>query len=361
MEEDLKRSAALILKCAPDELKIYKLKFGGRVVSNVWKLRTSDERLIAVKKVIMPKFEADERHSPFDVEVKVLKFLNSMGCSVPKLIGYENSKELILMDWGGDTTLDDFCQSNPKLINLEKISEKVIARFCEIELAFSAGKAWLLEYMFPFDYAKLLNQQLREHISMAKESIGELARQRNIVKPSWKRNFDELLDELQLRMSQYPMAPGVLDYNSRNIVIEAESESVYFIDFSRIGFDWSARRLVQYCTSLGANRKSGNFISILNPEIIRKYAEQMEKNGARRLPALEIMAQVEHHHILFFLTAISKIVAAVKNPKDESNRLLLKAWGEPSHRLKSAFKELLKPLGEDALAKRLREVLSELT
>jgi hypothetical protein len=237
----------------------------------------------------------------------------------------------------------------------------VVARFCEIEHAFSAGKAWLLEYMFPFDYPKLLNQQLREHMSMAKESIGELARQHNIVKPSWQRNFDELLAELQLRMSRYPMAPGVLDYNSRNIIIEveAESESIYFIDFSRIGFDWSARRLVQYSTSIGANRNSGSFISILNPKIIKKYAEYMEKNGANRLPASETMAQVEHHHILFFLTAISKIVASLKNPGYEPNRLLLKAWGEPSHRLKSAFRELLKPLGEDELAKRLREILSD--
>lgn len=359
-EINIRRLTASVLKCDPDELKIYNLKSGQRQVSNVWKLKTASGRLLAAKKPLIPKFIAAEKYSPFEVEIKTLELLNSLGCAVPKLIGYERPNELelgsFIMEWCGDQTLDDLCQSNFDFISAKNLAEKVVEEFCKIEMAFSAKKEELGDYIFPFNYPKLLTEQLKGHISASRQAIGEVARRLGmagigITDQAWRYSFEKLLEDLETRLKEYPTSPGVLDYNARNIVVGQKKGRVYFIDYSRIGFDWSARRLVQYTTSLGADRRSGNFISILSPELVKKCAEKMGNP--------QFIEQVEHHYILLFLVAISKILDYMKNPEAEEHRRLLESWGDPKRRLKSAFKEILKPLGEDNLAKKIREILIE--
>ncbi|MDE0502957.1 MAG: hypothetical protein OXI86_02670, partial [Candidatus Poribacteria bacterium] len=146
---------------------------------------------------------------------------------------------------------------------------------------------------------------------------------------------------------------GVLDYNARNIVLSAGN--ITFVDFGSIGWDWSERRIVQFFNSLGANREGGNFVNLLNRDVIRAYASRAisYRSGCSEEG---IFAQLDYQNILFYLSIVHRLLATATQPNRKENRVLLKAWGDTEARLTRALEILVNcELSDDSTAGQIRE------
>ena len=94
---------------------------------------------------------------------------------------------------------------------------------------------------------------------------------------------------------------GCSDFNARNIII-GDKESPYFIEFAKLNWDWTERRLVQYTTSMGSGRDDGRMRSVLREEVALYYAEiSGRSDGARAL---------DYHQIFFLLNGVAMLCSA---------------------------------------------------
>ena len=168
------------------------------------------------------------------------------------------------------------------------------------------------------------------------------------------------LDAIWERMSDrsHRAAPtlGTLDYNARNIVVDGNTPT--FIDFGGIGWDWSERRLVQSLNSLGANRSNGNFVNLLEWEIVNEYAGQVAEHRDGWSEA-EIAAQVDCHHLLFYLSIVYRLLQLTAQPEAAESKATLQAWGDPKARFQRALVLLTDShLSEDPDIAHIQEIIA---
>ena len=310
---------------------------------NVWKVATPHGTLSAVKR--------GPSESSIRTEAAALSLLHRLGCPVPEVYGVDETEAILVLQWVGDRTLDDLCQDGAENEEQRRSLDTVISGFCNIERTCSEHKALLKDHLRPrnLDWeGNILTARGRSAISDLMEIQGHpcARKEETFCDPLWEDLSEGILDG--------PTCPGSLDYNARNIVVG--EERAFFIDFSSLGEDWPERRLVQYCTGLGAKRKNGRFAGLLTEESVSRYAEIRAQWENHRDPA-EIARSVDRHHILFHLMAIRSIVEAVRDEQDVWNRRLLAAWGDPRTRVAQALQNLMKPLSDDPAASELRAFL----
>ena len=129
--------------------------------------------------------------------------------------------------------------------------------------------------------------------------------------------FDEFWSNFSKTLQKNSATLGVLDYNTRNIVINAGEST--FVDFGSVGWDWSERRIVQFFNSLGANREGGNFVNLLNREVIDAYANRAVAHRPGTTVG-NIIAQLDYHNILFYLSVVHRLLDAVVQPTREEKQ-----------------------------------------
>ena len=135
-------------------------------------------------------------------------------------------------------------------------------------------------------------------------------------------------------------------------------ETPTFIDFGSIGWDWGERRLVQSLNSLGANRASGKFVSLLGQEVVKEYAGQIAEHR-EGCSEMEIAAQVDYHQLLFYLSIVYRLLQSTAQPETAESKATLQAWGDPKTRFQRALGLLTDShLSEDPDIKHLQEIIT---
>ena len=260
------------------------------------------------------------------------------------------------MEWCGDTALDDLAQETP-IDDLKPIVQNTVRSFCQLEAGFAKTAHALNPYIYSLDYPVFLQDMLQTLLNQGRKTLDYLAWMRGEPMPS---NQAARLDAIWARMSNclHRVTPtlGTLDYNARNIVVDGNTPT--FIDFGTIGWDWGERRLVQSLNSLGANRTNGNFVSLLEREIVKEYAEQVAEHRADWSEA-EIAAQVDYHHLLFYLSIVHRLLQSTAQPEAPESKATLQAWGDPKARFQRALALLIDShLSEDPDTKRIQEIIA---
>ena len=346
---------AAYLHISPDQIQCVPIRHGTFERNNVWRLNAG-ERSFILKQHLITQPVGESTFTPFQIESAVLLRLHQAGCRVPELYWWSDSTSCLLMEWCGDTTLDDLAQETPT-DELKPIVRNTVRAFCQLEEGFAKTAHALNPYIYPLDYSVFLQDMLQTLLDQGRKTLDYLAWMKGEPMPA---DQAARLDAIWARMSDclHRATPtlGTLDYNARNIVVNGDTPT--FIDFGSIGWDWSERRLVQSLNSLGANRANGNFVSLLEQEIVKEYAGQVAEHR-EECSETEIAAQVDYHQLLFYLSIIHRLLQSTAQPETTESRATLQAWGDPKARFRDAFALLTDSrLSNDTDAARLRESIA---
>jgi len=328
------------------KMQIENVRHGRLIRNNVWKARDEDGNIYALKQYVVP---AAGSYSPLFIEENVLKLLRRGGCPVPDVI--DSEEEFVLLEWCGDMTLDDVCQYGG---DAEKklYTKLAIEGFCKIEETFSKNAEAIEPYV-------LYNREnLRESgerlLASARGCISNLAWIRGEpLSETENKLVDGVWGEISCRILSETPSLGSLDYNALNIIVD--KNRVSFIDFSGIGYDWRERRLVQYLTGLGAHKEGSTFVGLLNRESVNFYVETLCGESFENAATL-----VDYHQMLFYLTAIVKLLSSLKAPKKRGSVLLKQTWGDVESRLRRAIFLLAnESLSDDEVASFIRRLIGQ--
>ena len=336
---------------SPDCLQVAPIKHGGVERNSLWRVIVNGQSYL-LKQHFITRPIGDSAFTPFEVESSVLLTLREAGCSVPKIMWQSDRDFCLLLDWHGESTLDDLAQTTP-LESLKEVIISALGEFCQIEKGFADCQTDFAPYVYPLDYPTYLRQTMQEMLDQGRKTMGYLAQSSGETESS---DLDKLWSNFAQtfhRNSATLGTLGTLDYNARNIVIDAGDST--FVDFGSVGWDWSERRIVQFFNSLGANREGGNFINLLNRDVIGAYASRAVTYRSC-ISEEDVFAQLDYHNILFYLSVVHRLLEAAAQPRREKNRMLFKAWGDAEARLARALEILVdSDLSDDSSARQIRE------
>ena len=342
------RKIAIRFGTSPNRLCVTPIKHGSVERNNLWRVIVDGQSYL-LKQHYITRPIGDSAFTPFEVESFALSTLREAGCRVPQIVWQSKRDFCLLLEWCGESTLDDAAQTTP-LGSLKETIIGALGEFCQIEKSFADRHADFAPYVYPLDYPTYLRQAMGDMLDRGRKTMGYLAWS---CGESLSSDFDELWSDFSQALQKNSVTLGVLDYNARNIVIDAGEST--FVDFGSVGWDWSERRIVQFFNSLGANREGGNYLNLLNRDSIRAYASQAitYRSGSSEE---DIFTQLDCHNILFYLAVVHRLLEAIAQPTKERNRALLKAWGDTEARLSRALEILVNSeLSDDSTARQIRE------
>ena len=197
------------------------------------------------------------RGKPYDVlqvEREVLNALTEAGCRVPRLIALDERAFFAFYEWVGNETLDDWAQR--ETTDRPERIDNLLATQCAIDAALAVGGDRWASRVAPGGDTEALTDRWGSACRRAvwgAEALLARTRQRPL-RGHIRDSIERIGGELALR------APvlGSSDYNARNIVISPQGEA-FFLRVSKLSWDWTERRLVQYTTSMGSGRGSGRY------------------------------------------------------------------------------------------------------
>ena len=358
--EHLIKHIAAHFKMETDAVEHEPIKHGIRQRHNVCRLRLGNKYyLLKQHDITAPVVEAG--WTPLQIEATVLELLYDNGCRVPQLVWKSVRHHALLLEWCGEFTLDALTQQSEKSSqNLTPLLFTILQELCKIETCFMTHAAQLSPYVFHFDAQAILQDLL----ARGKQVVGYLSHLRNQpMSLIEERTFAEAWDVFANRLQNVPTTLGSLDNNARNIVIRGES--AFFIDFASIGWNWQEMRLVQLLNSVGAflvsPSETGNFMSLLDRELVNVYAEWVSTHR-ETCPPDEVAARVDGHHLLFYLSVIDQLLRAVAQPDATENKMLFEAWGDPQKRFRSAIAHITGThLSDDVYTNRIREIITDIS
>ena len=313
-------------------------------------------RSFLLKQHLITQPVAESIFTPLQTEIAVLLRLHQVRCPVPELHWWSEPAGYMLMEWCGDTTLDDLAQET-SIDELKLIVQSTVRAFCQLEEGFAETAHALNPYIYPLDYSAFLHDMMGTLLDQGRKTLDYLAWMRGKPMPSDQAaRLDTIWEEMSNRLHRVTPALGTLDYNARNIVVDGNTST--FIDFGSIGWDWSERRLVQSLNSLGTNRANGKFVSLLDQEIVKEYARQVTKHREGCSEA-EIATQVDYHQLLFYLSIVHRLLQSTAQPEAAESEATLKAWGDPKARFRHALTLLTDShLSEDSDIARIQEIIA---
>ncbi len=358
--EHLIKHIATHFKTDIDALELEPIQHGTRRRHNVCRLRLGSKYyLLKQHDITTPVVEAG--WTPLQIEATVLELLYHNGCRVPQLLWKSEHHHALLLEWCGESTLDALAQHREKSSqDLTPLLFKILQEVYKIETCFMTHAAQLAPYVFSFNAQAILQDLL----ARGKKVVGYLSHLSN--KPMSlieEGTFADAWDGFANRLQGAPTTLGSLDNNARNIVIR--EESAFFIDFASIGWNWQEMRLVQRLNSIGAflvsPSETGNFICLLDKELVHTYAEWVSTHR-ETCPLDELTARVDGHHLLFYLSVVDQLLRAVAQPDATESRMLLEAWGDPQKRFRSAMAHITGTrLSDDVYTNRIREIITDLS
>ena len=346
---------AAYLHISPDQIKCVPIRHGTLERNNVWRLNTMG-RAYLLKQHLITQPVGESTFTPFQTEIAVLLRLHQAGCRVPELYWWSDSASCLLMEWCGNTTLDDLAQET-LIDELKPIIQNAVRAFCQLEEGFAKTADALNPYIYPLDYPAFLRDMIGTLLDQGRKTLDYLAWLKGEPMPADQATrLDAIWERLSNRLHRATPTLGTLDYNARNIVVDGSTPT--FIDFGSIGWDWSERRLVQSLNSLGTNRANGRFVSLWGQEAVKQYAGQIAEHR-QDWSETEIAAQVDCHHLLFYLSIVYRLLQSTAQPEAAESRATLQAWGAPKARFRRALALLTDShLSEDPDIKHLQEIIT---
>ena len=313
-------------------------------------------RAYLLKQHLITQPVAESIFTPFQTEIAALLRLHQAGCRVPELYWWSESARCLLMEWCGDTTLNDLAQETP-IDELKQIVQNTVRAFCQLEEGFAKTAHALNPYIYPLDYPTFLRDMMGALLDQGRKTLDYLAWLKEEPMPSDQAGtLDAIWERLSNRLHGTTPTLGTLDYNARNIVVNGETST--FIDLGSIGWDWGERRLVQSLNSLGANRTNGKFVSLLEQEIVKEYAGQVAEHR-EDWSETEIAAQVDYHQLLFYLSIVHRLLQSTAQPEAAESKATLQAWGAPKARFRRALSLLTDShLSEDPDIEHIRKIIA---
>lgn len=349
MQKLLKQIAAHF-QINPSDITSETILHGKREKLNVCRLKIRLEHyLLKQHEITVPV--TDSGFIPFQIEQFTLSTLYKGGCRVPNIIWESKRHHAILLKWCGDRTLDSLAQRE-SVSSLMSDLRTLLREICRIEVFFAKNIAQFEPYVFHFE----LKQTLQSLLEQGRKTIGYLEHSgKTPLTSAQVAQLDAAWASLCNRLLEAEPTLGNLDYQARNIVID--NELPYFIDFASIGWDWQERRLVQFFNSIGADEEGGNFVSLLNRELVDGYAEWVATYREECSPD-DIAARVDGHHLLFYLSVVHKLLEAVARPEETESQILRQAWGDLRLRFKRAVELIINTdLSDDADIRQIREMI----
>jgi hypothetical protein len=331
-DQYLRRRVPLLLDGCPAVRAIVPLD------EDVWRIDCADGRRLVAKQQLFGRAAQRRGGDLLALETGVLQRLKQAGCPVPAALGTDPQTQFIFLEYCGDRTLDDVAQEETTDIQ-QRCVRQTIAGFCAIDQVFQASQQELLTQVAPGGEPTELAENWKLAGIQACRGLSYL------LKGAGSRFAEALqrLAEILTDLAHRPPRLGSTDYNARNVVVDLDRGQVSFIEFAKIGWDWPERRLLQYTTSLGANRRHGNVETLLTPDCVAAYTAAGGEAAA-----------LDRHRLVFLLNAVARLDAALEKPEEDPGRLLLKVWQNPTARVKRLQTLLAVPLSDDWLAGRLR-------
>ena len=310
------------------------------LADQVWRVETDDGRKVVVKHQLFGWLTQGTAYDLLEVERDVLGLLHRAGCPVPAVLDIDQEAHCIFLQWVGDRTLDDAIQAGEWAA-----TRQTIIGLCAIEQVCAQHVDQLTSRVVP--------AAGRAALATAWDAVGARGREGleqlfgRFGRPSDSAAALRLLDEMHRWLAGRPPALGSVDYNARNAVVDPEGKRVCFLEFAKIGWDWTERRLTQYTSSMGSGRQDGRMCSLLDAPAARLYAEESGRSdGARAL---------DYHRIFFLLNSAALLCAALDG---EPHALALRQhWKRPHARLRQCAAMLAQGLSTDSSAAEFRSRL----
>ncbi len=318
---------------------------------SVYKVTTESGLELAVKHHPFASLTRNHPYDLLDLECAVSQILMADGCPVPECYAIDTQNLLTISEWSGDVTLDDYCQETAKPDQI--IARRVLDGFLAIQTSIQKSRKELSPRAFPGCDVQGLEQSWLETTDLISQSISGLLKYLNPAIRITNTGIQDLWGDLIEALSQNTPVLGATDYNARNIVLESENQTIHFLEFSKLGWDWPERRLVQYASSLGAGLKNAQFRSIITPITVSNYANHPSNQHAEP----EFLAgMLDGHHFIFHLLAGIRIHQALTFPNSNTSTALLSVWRNPEERLSQLGRILSDPLSEHPPTSQLREI-----
>ncbi|MCC7261741.1 MAG: phosphotransferase [Candidatus Latescibacteria bacterium] len=303
------------------------------LTGEVWLVTLEDRRRLVAKHQLWGFLAQDQPHDLLAVETEVLGLLGQAGCPVPRVLGSDPRAQFIFFEYCGSQTLEQ--AHHPAYL------PQVIEGLLHIETVLRQHQDSLGRRVMPQAQPEILLEHWAEATARARFGLEWLARQSE-ASPAILEPARQALEQVCAFLAARPPSLGTTDYNPRNIVVEPALATLRFIEFAKLGWDWTERRLVQYTNTL----RSG-FGSLFDQDQVERYAARTDEDAARALA---------YHHLVFCLNAAAMLGQALDAPGE--NAALLRAWAPLSPRLGQLVRCLRLPLSTDLWAVTIRKVLA---
>ncbi len=303
------------------------------LTGEVWQVALDDGRLLVAKHQLFGFLTQGQSHDLLAVETEVLGLLGQAGCPVPQVLGSDPQAQFIFFKHCGSHTLET--AYHPAYL------PQVFRGLLHIEEVLGQHQERLSPRVMPQAQPASLLEHWAQATARARVGLDWLARQSE-TSPAVLEPARQALKQICAFLAARPPSLGTTDYNPRNIAVDPGQGQVCFIEFAKIGWDWTERRLVQYTNTV----RSG-FGSLFDRDQVEGYGKWVDRDAARALT---------YHHLVFCLNAAAMLGEALDAPGEHA--ALLRAWAPLSPRLGQLVRCLRLPLDADPWAAAIRKVLA---
>ena len=248
------------------------------LAEDVWLLEGVSGARVVAKHQLYGVFTRGAAFDLLDVEMQVLQLLN--GLPVPRVKAVDRGDQFIFFSYCGAATLEEAGRGDSAA--LAALAQQAAAGLLAIEACLAGHQAELAGRIAPEATAKTLEGRW--------QTAGETARLGLAALPDGAAAAS-LLEELLERLGRRPPRLGCADYNGRNIVVD-DNGNTTFIEFAKIGWDWTERRLLQYTTVVDGGR---DWLCPWEDDLVAAY-------GGAGGDA----AALEGHRLIFHLNALAR-------------------------------------------------------
>ncbi|MDA0335231.1 MAG: phosphotransferase [bacterium] len=204
------------------------------------------------------------RGTPYDllqVEYDVLRYLRAHGGAVPVVFGIAPGAQMILLEFVGCQTFADVLAGRFDTAIRRYLAGRALRELARIE-------ARLADAEFAGDRRVIPGASIDDLAAawapVAAGAIDGLHR-------LWHRHCGDtppngLVDAIETlwqRLGARQPSLGATDYQPANIVVGDAHRRVTFLELSKLGWDWTERRAVQYTTSV-----DGSGMSLLDADVV---------------------------------------------------------------------------------------------
>ena len=301
---------------------------------DVWLVERADGATLVAKHQPFGMLTQGQAYDLLSVEQEVLALLNAAACPVPRVLGVDRATQFIFFSYCGPQTLDDVVYQQGVSARLGYLPQ-IIDGLKSIEAVCLDQVVDLQRLVAPALSKKELDAAWHQCGKRAHQGLAALAANAKLTTDAEARLGRWLELVLAWLGSRQPVL-GCSDYRAANLVIEPTSRTLSFIEFAKIGWDWTERRLVQYTSTTGAGRRQGGFRSLLDAAAVRYAVLDLDKARA-----------LDYHYRVYWLNVAALLGQALQQPADA---LLVKAWSASAHRWRQLMRLLARVLADDPLA-----------